>query len=465
MLLRAGGVKLLDFGIAKAETVLPASTTRARTPDRPGQGQALLSRTGAGSATTARRALGHLLAGRGAVECLTGKRLFYEKTDYQTMHNVLERPVPPPSMQRPDVPPALDFIVVRALERMREQRYASAKAMADDLDHFLSESHFAAGSVPQMLDQLFGEDAMEVEKLPEPSAPQPAPKPVARVTLGALEEPSGSVSSASLPPVSLPSAQAWSAEAPPERRLERSSPRHALLVGGAAVLGIAAAIGLVVARRGPVSDSGVGSSAPVALSHAAEAATSPAPARVVPGLPHPSGTVFVRIESDPPGAEVRGPNGNPLGVTPTTAVFTRGSTPLTLTVSKAGYQGEPSGHHAGPRSLHHRHPARGDASHAPQPALVRSAAGQERAARDPAAGGAGRGDRGRASCGSVSGPQRARGGTARGLGRGPCPRPRGGPQTHASARGAAPAALARCRRHTAGNTGGVRPLRARLARD
>jgi serine/threonine-protein kinase len=340
MLLRAGGVKLLDFGIAKAETVLPSSTN-------PGSNAQTGQVKGKLSYLAPEQIRNEPLDGRSDIfslgvvlwECLTGKRLFYEKTDYQTMHNVLERPVPPPSMQRPDVPAALDFIVVRALERMREQRYASAKAMADDLDHFLAESHFAPATVPQMLDQLFGEDAMEVEKLPEPSAPQPPPRPAARVTLGALEEPSiGSRSSASLPPLSLPNAPAWPAEAPPERRLERSSPRHALLIGGAALLGIAAAVGLVVARRGTVNPSAVGSPAPPTLALRAEGEASAAAGRAVPGLPHPSGTVFVRIESDPPGAEVKGPNGNPLGVTPTTAVFTRGTAAFTITVSKPGYQ-------------------------------------------------------------------------------------------------------------------------------
>jgi hypothetical protein len=42
--------------------------------------------------------------------------------------------ISPPSARRPDVPPALDAIVMKALERDRDRRYATAGAMARELD-------------------------------------------------------------------------------------------------------------------------------------------------------------------------------------------------------------------------------------------------------------------------------------------------------------------------------------------
>ncbi len=50
---------------------------------------------------------------------------------------VLTGPPSPLRALRPDVPPALEAIVERAMTRDREARYASAAALADDLDRFL----------------------------------------------------------------------------------------------------------------------------------------------------------------------------------------------------------------------------------------------------------------------------------------------------------------------------------------
>ena len=46
-------------------------------------------------------------------------------------------PIPRPSEIRPDVPPALDAIVMKALQRDPALRYATAAEMARDLDEFV----------------------------------------------------------------------------------------------------------------------------------------------------------------------------------------------------------------------------------------------------------------------------------------------------------------------------------------
>ena len=72
-------------------------------------------------------------------ECLTGARLFDASTDATTIDAVRSRKVEPPSTLRPDIPAALDAIVMRALARDPALRYQSAHDMSEELDRFLLE--------------------------------------------------------------------------------------------------------------------------------------------------------------------------------------------------------------------------------------------------------------------------------------------------------------------------------------
>jgi serine/threonine protein kinase len=150
--LRAGGVKLLDFGIAKAlgepeveKTGLGVFKGKLsyiapeRIKDLPIDGRADLF------------ALGTVLW-----EMLAGRKLFRGKSDFQTLKNVAEMEVPPPSSIRPDVPPELDRIVARALARDPAERYATGQALADDLDHVLETLRHQPRALPDLLHELFG---------------------------------------------------------------------------------------------------------------------------------------------------------------------------------------------------------------------------------------------------------------------------------------------------------------------
>ena len=70
-------------------------------------------------------------------ESLTLKRLFRGGNDTETMKQVLESVIVPPSQINPDVPDELDPIVMRALEREAEHRYPTAAALARDLEDVL----------------------------------------------------------------------------------------------------------------------------------------------------------------------------------------------------------------------------------------------------------------------------------------------------------------------------------------
>jgi serine/threonine-protein kinase len=158
MLQRTGVVKILDFGIAQA-------TNFARQVE-----------TGGGRV---KGKLAYLspeqvrleeLDGRSDVfalgvvlwEMLTGQRLFAAENEFLTMRGVLTQPVPAPSSMRPEVPPALDAIVARALERPRDQRYPNAQEMADDLERFLQEVPCPSQALARLLQDLFGDESTDL---------------------------------------------------------------------------------------------------------------------------------------------------------------------------------------------------------------------------------------------------------------------------------------------------------------
>jgi len=70
-------------------------------------------------------------------ECLTGTRLFDAPTEVAAIDAVRSRRVDPPSALRPEVPRALDQIVLCALMRDPAQRYPSAHDMSEELERFL----------------------------------------------------------------------------------------------------------------------------------------------------------------------------------------------------------------------------------------------------------------------------------------------------------------------------------------
>lgn len=78
-------------------------------------------------------------------ELLAGERLFRRKAVHDTMFAIASEDVRPPSDVAPSVPPELDAIVLRALAREREQRYATAREMADDLERYVHASGHPMG--------------------------------------------------------------------------------------------------------------------------------------------------------------------------------------------------------------------------------------------------------------------------------------------------------------------------------
>lgn len=68
---------------------------------------------------------------------LTGHPPFQGDSVWATLNQVADAPPEPPSRRRPDLPRPLEAIVLRCLEKDPTHRYASARALADDLERFL----------------------------------------------------------------------------------------------------------------------------------------------------------------------------------------------------------------------------------------------------------------------------------------------------------------------------------------
>jgi serine/threonine-protein kinase len=71
-------------------------------------------------------------------ELLTGLRLFRKQTDAACSTAILSEPIPPPSAFACNIDRRLDLVVAKAVSRNVEERYPTAKAMAQDLDAYLA---------------------------------------------------------------------------------------------------------------------------------------------------------------------------------------------------------------------------------------------------------------------------------------------------------------------------------------
>jgi serine/threonine protein kinase len=77
-------------------------------------------------------------------EMLTGRPPFRAESWRETLEQVIHDEPAPPTRWRADVPPALETICLKCLEKAPDRRYASARELADDLDRFLEGNAVAA---------------------------------------------------------------------------------------------------------------------------------------------------------------------------------------------------------------------------------------------------------------------------------------------------------------------------------
>ncbi|HMG53209.1 MAG TPA: serine/threonine-protein kinase [Kofleriaceae bacterium] len=175
-----GVVKLIDFGIAKA-TISSVQTQAGFIKGKFGY-IAPEYITGQIDARVDLFAVGVV-----AHEMMSGRRLFEGKDDFETLQNIRDMNLLPPSRWNPHVPPDLDDIVMTALQRDPARRWQSAGAMQVALTHVAREFGRVVGGqqVAEWIDWAFsqlppdsgrltdadaGDSAATVARIPDPDS-------------------------------------------------------------------------------------------------------------------------------------------------------------------------------------------------------------------------------------------------------------------------------------------------------
>jgi serine/threonine-protein kinase len=127
---RDGVVRLIDFGLAHLRA--------ARADDSSGGTFEYLAPEQALDGVTDERT-DQFSLGVVAWELLTGRALFGGDTDTVTLDQVLACEITPPRALRPSVPPALEAVVLRMLEKAPALRFPSMRDVAQALTEFVDE--------------------------------------------------------------------------------------------------------------------------------------------------------------------------------------------------------------------------------------------------------------------------------------------------------------------------------------
>ncbi|WP_426756135.1 protein kinase domain-containing protein [Myxococcus sp. Y35] len=154
-----GVTKLLDFGIAKSL----ARASRTAVGMVKGTSGYMSPEQIMGEPLDARSDLFSL----GVVlhECLTGMRLFYAKQAEAMMNAVLRCEVTPPSRTNKHVPPELDAIVMRALSKRREDRYASTLEFARAIERAVGPLIWHPEQSSELMLRLFSDRREQTRQL------------------------------------------------------------------------------------------------------------------------------------------------------------------------------------------------------------------------------------------------------------------------------------------------------------
>ena len=282
--LRDGHVKVLDFGIAKL-TPEDGAPTRTSTGAILGTPAYLSPEQVQSRGTDARADL--YAIGVMAFEALTGQVPFQAPSMFELMRMHVEAPPPRLRELRPEVPEALEEVVLRALAKQPDDRFATAAAMAEALEasvRGLPPAAFAPVELPpEEAAASSSSDALA-------SATRDTPAPSAReggfthtAPLRARSKPAAPSADDAVEPAPAPAPSV-----PPAAPVVSRRRRNLLSLGiavGVLVLIVAAAQAIRAARRGApaaalVTDAALAAATPDASAASADAAirlTAPRP--------------------------------------------------------------------------------------------------------------------------------------------------------------------------------------------
>jgi len=172
VVLDSGDVKVTDFGIARLETARQRLTTTGEfigTPLYTAPEQAMTEDVD-GRADV-------FSLGSVAYTLLTGQAAFFAPTIPGIVHRVVyEEPVPP-SRYVPDLPPDVERVLARALEKDPSRRYPTAQELAEDAEDILAglpPRHVAGEELV-----VVGEGDSPLAPLLDPMTQPPVPSPAA----------------------------------------------------------------------------------------------------------------------------------------------------------------------------------------------------------------------------------------------------------------------------------------------
>ncbi|HEX2734946.1 MAG TPA: protein kinase [Polyangiaceae bacterium] len=156
LITRHGEVKVVDFGLAKANSQLEHSQPGIIK----GKFSYLSPEAALGESVDSRSDI--FAAGIILWEMLAGRRLFMGETDLQTVRQVQAAKIPDIKKFNPEVSPDLEAVLMRALARDPRQRYQSARDFCIDLNNLL----FRAAQPVSAFDvaKLVGEVAEERDR-------------------------------------------------------------------------------------------------------------------------------------------------------------------------------------------------------------------------------------------------------------------------------------------------------------
>jgi eukaryotic-like serine/threonine-protein kinase len=287
LMVGADGVpRVLDFGVAKAASRLQTTREGQLKGKLPYMSPEQLS----GEVTAQSDVYAAALV---LWEALTTQRLFKGETEAQVLHLVMTMAAPAPSTLNPQVPAALDAVVLKGLEREPAKRWASAKQMAAAIEACVPVA--SAMKVAEWVDALIGptlaaRDAMRAEiesgSISVPSLPEPITSP----SLPGFPQVDSSVSipnvaadNAGLDGASTASLVVVAPQAPARSRLPL------VIVALAAVGALGVVLAVTFARTGETAARPSATAAPPPVS--APSATTAAIVTVTAETPSPSASI------------------------------------------------------------------------------------------------------------------------------------------------------------------------------
>ncbi len=176
-----GNVKILDFGIAKANT----QTDQTKAGEIKGKLSYMSPEQGMGKVLDARSDIFTL--GVVLYEWVTGYKLFTGENEMAILKSIIDGRIYPPSYFRDDIPEGIEDILMRALAKNRDDRYQTAQEMQYDVRNWLQTT---AGFMPththlsNFMKQIFADEIekeraalMEAAREKKRKTPPPLPNP------------------------------------------------------------------------------------------------------------------------------------------------------------------------------------------------------------------------------------------------------------------------------------------------